>query len=112
MKKIYIVLFFLVTGMANNYAQNKISIPEWETGIRIVQDIDKKIVEVIYACKEMSALSVKIKSEDGKIIFSEDLSEKRTLHRKSIDLKAFDKGIYFVEVDSDSSQQVDRVELN
>ncbi|MCE3281203.1 MAG: Secretion system C-terminal sorting domain [Bacteroidetes bacterium] len=110
MKKIYTILLLLISGVTTNFAQNNNDLPESEA-IRISQDINKKILNVTYASEQLTKFEVKIKDEAGKLLYTMKENAKMK-HQQTIDLSKFDKGIYFVEVDTERTNQVDRIELN
>jgi hypothetical protein len=110
MKKIYTILLLLISGVTTNFAQNNNDLPESEA-IRISQDTNKKLLNVTYASEQLSKFEVKIKDEAGNLLYTMKENAKMK-HQQTIDLSKFDKGIYFVEVDTERTNQVDRIELN
>lgn len=110
MKKIYTILLLLISGITTNYAQNNNDLPESEA-IRIFQNENKKLLNVIYASEQLSKFEVKIKDQEGNVLYFMKENAKMK-HHQTIDMSKFEKGIYFVEVDTERTNQVDRIELN
>jgi hypothetical protein len=55
---------------------------------------------------------IQFKDEKGNVLYSEKFPEKKWEHKKVLDLAKYAKGVYFVQVDSQRAQQVQRIELN
>lgn len=113
MKKTYIILLLMITGIAVSLAQTPAKRDiEWETGIKIKHILETKILKVSYSSLERSNLSIKIKDQNGSVLYSEVIPEEKTLHNSLIYLGKYEKGVYFVEVDTEKAQDIERVELN
>jgi hypothetical protein len=113
MKKIYIVLLLLITGVTKNYAQaDLLATPEAESQIKVCHHPEKKAVQISYVSKLRSDLKIKIKDHTGKVLYSLYLTDQKFQHNKLIDVANYSKGTYFVEIDTERTQQIDRVELN
>lgn len=113
MKKAYISLLLMITGIALDYGQKpKVPDNNSPTGVWIYQDNDKKVLKVTYASEFRSDLSVKIKNESGRVLYSEKLLDEKFRHDRSYDISGYPKGFYTVEVDTERAQDVERVEFN
>jgi hypothetical protein len=112
MKKLYTILIFLIAGISENFAQNNLSPdPKADTEIKVVQDKEKNILNVTYVSAMRSDLKIRIKDAAGKTVYSMHLVDQRMQHNKSLSLNTYQKGTYFVEVDSERTQEVSRIEL-
>lgn len=113
MKNIYIILVFMFLGKTKLNAQpNMINIETTENDIMIYPDNSNMHVKIVYSSKKISNLQIKIKNEKGKIVYDEAVEERKSKHEKKIDLSKLHKGVYFIEVDSESLTSVERVEFN
>ncbi|MCW3070155.1 MAG: hypothetical protein JWO44_45 [Bacteroidetes bacterium] len=107
------ILLLLITAIAGNYAQGPV-VPDngSNTGISIQQDPEKKILKVIYSSELRSDLSIKIKDESGKVVYSEKLLDEKFKHIRSLDISKYSKGVYIVEVDTQRAQDIERMQFN
>jgi hypothetical protein len=112
MKKIYLIILLVVVVIKTNNAQNKMAEPydPESSPIVISQDKEKKIVKVTFTSRENSTFAIKLKNEMGKVVYEDNIPEKKKKHAKEIDLNLYGLGIYFIEVDCDKIQEVERIE--
>jgi hypothetical protein len=110
MKNLYIILFFLLAGTQNNFAQPGALDKEDESPFIVSQDREKKLLQIEYS-GELSTLEIKLKDKSGKVVYSESITEKKARHNRTINLTSYAQGVYFLEVDSERMQEVDRIEL-
>src|SRR6476646_4064738 len=105
MRKKYIFLLLIITGIALSYAQGP-SVPDNQstTGVWIYKDAEKKVLKVTYSSERRSDLSVKIKNESGRVLYSEKLLDEKFRHDRSYDISKYPKGVYTIEVDTERAQ--------
>lgn len=110
MKRIYIILTLLLGVTDRYYSQSNTDIES--TGISINHNEAQKMLYVTYSGKEKTDLDITIKDQQGNILYSEKNIEQRKEHKRSVNLKEFSKGIYFVQVDTQMAQEINRIETN
>jgi predicted nucleic acid-binding Zn-ribbon protein len=105
-------MLLLTAGITTTFAQNNMEPdPKADAEIKVTQDKEKNILNVSYISSERSDLKIRIKNTAGKTVYSMHLVDQRMQHTKSLNMSAYEKGIYFIEIDSQRTQQVDRIEL-
>jgi hypothetical protein len=113
MRRIYIILLLLITGIAGSSAQMSPSVNmDDETGIKIKHNLETNILRVSYSSSLRSNLCIKIKDYKGVVLYTENIPEEKTQHNSLIYMGKYAKGVYFVEVDTERAQDVERMELN
>ncbi len=114
MKKLLLIISFLLSFVSYNFAQ-EVSGYGTELGpddANIYIDPVRRIVKVVYAVSKNSEVHFKVINEAGETVFSDMKEEVKGEHSRLIDLGKVAGKNYIVEVESDKLKQREKISFN